>query len=269
MSQSHDAPKGRKHRESLYDKEIPTPTHAERARTLVANVGSGTLCTLAREPKGHPYGSFVVYGMDGGTPVFLVSHLAEHTRNMLVDDRVSLLVAESGTGDALARGRVTLVGRAGQLEGEAADAARTAYLAANPSASYYIDFRDFSLWGLEIESVRFIGGYGRMSWVESGDWSGCEPDPMAGVQARILGHMNDDHREAMDLMCRAFTKAQDFSEVTMTSIDRYGFEMSVKTEEGSRPIRLAFDATISTAQGAREQLVAITKKARTQLNMAQ
>lgn len=269
MSQSHDAPKGRKHREPLYDKDIPTPTHGERARTLVANTGAGTLCTLAREPKGHPYGSFVVFGMDRATPVFLVSHLAEHTRNMLVDDRVSLLVAEPGTGDALARGRVTLVGRAGQLEGDAADSARTAYLAANPSASYYIDFRDFSLWGLEVESARYIGGYGRMSWVEVGDWCSGEPDPMAGAQARILSHMNEDHQEAMGLMCRAFTRADQFSEVTMTGIDRYGFEMSVKTEQGSRPIRLAFDGTISTAKEAREQLVAITKKARVQLNTAQ
>ena len=269
MSQSHDAPKGRKHRESLYDKDIPTPTHGERARTLVANTGSGTLCTLAREPKGHPYGSFVVFGLDEGTPVFLVSHLAEHTRNMLADDRVSLLVAEPGSGDALARGRVTLVGRAKQLDGEAAKSARTAYLAANPNASYYIDYGDFSLWGMEIESIRFIGGYGRMSWVESSDWSGSEADPMVGVQAKILNHMNEDHREAMGLMCRAFTKAQDFSEVTMTGIDRYGFEMSVTTEQGTRPIRLAFDASISTAQGAREHLVAMTEKARSQLDTAQ
>ena len=269
MSRTHDAPKGRQHREPLYDKDIPTPTHGERARTLVANMGAGTLCTLAREPEGHPYGSFVVYGMDGGTPVFLVSHLAEHTRNMLIDDRVSLLVAESGSGDALARGRVTLVGRAVQLEGAAADTARTAYLAANPNASYYIDFRDFSLWGLTVESVRYIGGYGRMSWVEPTDWMGGEPDPLASIQPRILGHMNEDQREAMSLMCRAFTKAQEFSEVTMTGIDRYGFEMSVKTDEGSRPIRLAFEGAISTAQEAREQLVAITKKARSQLNTAQ
>lgn len=269
MSKSHDAPKGRKHRESLYDKEIPTPTHAERARTLVANAGSGTLCTIAREPQGHPYGSFVVYGMDGEKPVFLVSHLAEHTRNMLVDQRVSLLVAESGAGDALARGRVTLVGQCSQLEGDAVQSAREAYLAANPSASYYIDFRDFSLWGLEVESIRYIGGYGRMSWVEAEDWNVSEPDPVWRYQDKVLEHMNADHREAMTLMCKAFTKAQEFSEVEMTGLDRYGFEMSVLTDQGSRPIRLAFETEISTPKGAREQLVSITKKARSQLNTAQ
>ncbi len=115
MKQTHDAPKRKRHREPLYDTEVATPTHAERARTLVANVGTGTLSTVAREPAGHPYGSFVAYGMWEGRPVFLVSHLAEHTRNLLQDNRASLLVAEPGTGDPLARGRVTLVGQCVQV----------------------------------------------------------------------------------------------------------------------------------------------------------
>ena len=269
MSKTHDAPKNRRHREPLYDTEIPTPTHAERARTLVANVLTGTLCTVAREPEGHPYGSFVAYGIDGPMPIFLVSHLAEHTRNMLQDDKVSLLVAEPGTGDPLARGRVTLVGRARQLEGEAATSARAAYLEAHSGASYYIDYRDFSLWGLAVDSIRYIGGYGRMSWVEGGDWGSAEADPLAASASRIISHMNDDHEDAMTAMCQAFTKAEIFKSVKMTGIDRYGFEMSVSTEQGPRPIRLAFEAPISDAKQARQGLVALTKGARAQLETRQ
>ena len=266
MSRSHDTPKGRR-REALYDKDIPTPTHGERARTLAANVETGTLCTLARDPQGHPYGSFVAYGMDGSMPVFLVSHLAEHTRNLLMDNRASLLVAEPGTGDPLARGRVTLVGRCRQLDGIAADSARQAYLDAHPGASYYIDFKDFSLWGLDVETIRYIGGYGRMSWVESDTWVSGEPDPLAKVRAGIIEHMNNDHMDTMELMCRAFTKAQSFSSVKMTSVDRYGFEMSVATDKGPRPIRLAFDEEAVTAGDARVQLVAMTKRARQELGV--
>ena len=266
MSRSHDAPKGRSRREPLYDTEIPTPSHAERARTLAESVGVGTLCTSSREPEGHPYGSFVAYGMDGGMPIFLVSHLAEHTRNLLQDDRASLLVAEPGTGDPLARGRVTLVGRGRQLGDDELESARAAYLSAHPGASYYIDYRDFSLWGLDVSAIRYIGGYGRMSWVEGEAWSGATGDPLAKAAEHILVHMNDDHVEAMTAMCQAFTKAQEFSSVKMTGIDRYGFEMSVKTDEGSRPIRLAFEAAISNPKEAREQLVKLTKEARLQLD---
>ena len=69
---SGDAP------EPLYDVNVPTPTHAERARTLVAQIKTGTLCTLAAEPEGYPYGSFVTVAFDDGNPVFLVSTMAEH-----------------------------------------------------------------------------------------------------------------------------------------------------------------------------------------------
>ena len=93
--------------EPLYDVNIPTPTHAERARTLVSQLTTGTLCTLAADPAGYPYGSFVTVAFDNGTPVFLVSTMAEHTRNLQQDPRASLLVAEGGADDPLANGRVT------------------------------------------------------------------------------------------------------------------------------------------------------------------
>ena len=74
--------------------------------------------------------------------------------------------------------------------------------------------------------------------------------------------MNDDHGSALALMCRAFSKAQEFSSVTMTGVDRYGFEMSVQTDQGPRPVRLAFEASISDSGEARTQLVALTRLAR-------
>ena len=100
---SGDAP------EPLYDLNVPTPTHAEQARTLVAQVSTGTLCTLALEPAGYPYGSFVTVAFDDGAPIFLISQLAEHTKNLERDPRASLLVAEGGSADPLANGRVTMI----------------------------------------------------------------------------------------------------------------------------------------------------------------
>ena len=101
---SGDAP------EPLYDLNVPTPTHAERARTLASRIPVGTLCTLAIEPDGYPYGSFVTVAFEDGNPVFLISALAEHTKNLERDPRASLLVAESGSADPLANGRVTMIG---------------------------------------------------------------------------------------------------------------------------------------------------------------
>src|SRR3954469_22626415 len=96
--------------EPLYDVTVPTPTHAERARTLGAAIVTWTPCTMAVEPPGYPYGSFVTVAFDGGDPVFLISALAEHTHNLERDARASLLVAEGGSDDPLANGRVTMLG---------------------------------------------------------------------------------------------------------------------------------------------------------------
>src|ERR1044071_9779825 len=110
MSEDAHARPTRDAPEPLYDVNIPTPTHAERARTLVAQISTGTLCTLALEPEGYPYGSFVTVAFDNGYPIFLISGLAEHTKNLERDPRASLLVAESGSQDPLAHRRGTPAG---------------------------------------------------------------------------------------------------------------------------------------------------------------
>jgi len=148
------------------------------------------------------------------------------------------------------------------------ESAREAYLKAHPSAEFYIDFRDFSLWGLRVESARYIGGFGNMSWIDEEGWSTGEPDPLVAVRDRIVEHMNEDHEDAMAAMCRAFSKANEFSSVKMTAVDRYGFEMSVELPDGPRPIRLAFDNAAGNANEARVELVRLTKRARTQLEAA-
>ena len=94
MSEDAHARPTRDAPEPLYDVNIPTPTHAERARTLVVQISTGTLCTLALEPEGYPYGSFVTVAFDNGNPICLISGLAEHTKNLERDPRASLLVAE-------------------------------------------------------------------------------------------------------------------------------------------------------------------------------
>ncbi len=247
----------------LYDESVPTPSHAERARTLAAQCKTGTLCTLAQDPAGHPYGSFVTVAFDRGHPVFLISELAEHTKNLRGDPRASLLVSAGEAVDPLANGRVTLLGECRPASDRAAAAA--AYLEQHPNASYYADFADFGYWRLEVTGVRYIGGYGRMSWVDAGDWLAAVPDPLGPHAAGIVRHMNDDHADALPLYCRAFSKGTAVTVATMTGIDRYGFELSAQTPEGPRPIRIGFAAPIATPADARRVLVAMLHEARAAL----
>lgn len=245
--------------------KVPAPSHAERARTLVQGVTTGTLCTLSREPAGYPYGSLIMFSLDEHRPVFLISDLAEHTRNLKDDARSSLLVSETRPGDPLANGRVTLLGTCSP----AADAerARAAYLAQHPSAEQYASFGDFSFWTLDVSAVRYIGGYGRMSWISPNEWMAAQADPIAPDAWAILDHMNQDHADALPLYLRAFSSVSEVLRAEMSSIDRLGFELSVTTAQGTQTVRLPFHEPIASKNDARRALVGLLREARAQLGM--
>jgi len=138
-------------------------------RTLVASATRGSLSTLAADPEGFPYGSVASYALDdGGNPLFFVSLMAEHTQNAIRDPRASLLVTEPVPegADPLATGRVTLMGPMSAVPDEDRPTVRDRYLDANPTSAYYIDFGDFAFYRLDVTSIRYVGGYGRMSWVD-------------------------------------------------------------------------------------------------------
>ncbi|MFT5354688.1 MAG: putative heme iron utilization protein [Polyangiales bacterium] len=247
--------------EPLTPPERKAPSHAERARTLMGQCTTGTLSTLSSE--GYPHGSYVTFALDGDSPVFLVSKLAAHTNNLEGDSRASLLVHETGASDPLANGRVTLLGRCIRLEEDAS--ARAAFLEQHPGAAYYVDFRDFGFFGLQPESIRYIGGYGRMSWVEGEEWSAATADPLAAAAAGIIEHMNDDHADALVDYAKAFTREDSPGAVTLQGVDRYGFDMSVVTERGPRPARVVFDVEVLTPGDCRKAFVDLVKRARAQL----
>ena len=157
-----------------------------------------------------------------------------------------------------------MIGPCTRVEGEGGSA-RAAFLATHPNAAYYADFRDFAFWKLHVASVRYIGGYGRMSWMGEAEWQAAEPDPLGPSAAGIIAHMNADHADAMVLYCKAFSKATEISAAIMTGVDRYGFEMSAKTKEGPRPVRLAFAVPVSTPEEARAALISRLNDARNRL----
>jgi putative heme iron utilization protein len=241
------------------------PSHAERCRTLVASGTRGALSTVATDPPGYPYGSVASYGLDDrGNPLFFVSLMAEHTQNAIRDPRASLLVAEPvpDGADPLASGRVTLLGRIVPVVDDDRDLARDRYLAANPAASYYIDFGDFAFYRLDVESIRYVGGYGRMSWVDAAAYARAEADPLAAAAAGIIEHMNADHADAQVLFCRHFAGRVDTTEATMSAVDRYGFEMVAVSPAGRAAVRLEFPAECVTGDEVRRAMVAMVQEAR-------
>jgi hypothetical protein len=245
------------------------PGDAERARTLAAGVAVGTLSTLALDPAGTPYGSVAPFGLDDdGTPVLCISELAEHTRNLRADPRSSLLVAEATAApgsDPLAVGRVTLLGRAVEVGRDGRDEARRVHLAGNAHAAAYVDYGDFSFWRLEVDAIRYVGGYGRMSWIDVAGWAAARPDPVAPFAAGVVEHLNDDHADACLLLVQRLGGRVDATGATVVGVDRLGLELVAAGPGGAGRVRLGFAGPVATPEEVRAATVALVHEARAQL----
>lgn len=241
----------------------PEPAFAERARTLVQMARTGTLSTHSRHASGYPFGSVAPYGVDAaGRPTLLISKMAMHTQNLLADARASLLVQQQGAGDeALALGRVTLVGDAGRVPEADVGAVRDDYLLRHPDAQHWAGFGDFAFYRLEVRRAYYVGGFGSMGWIEAADYSAAEPDPLATSERAILEHMNADHADALRLYCTAFAGI-DVDEATMTSVDRLGFRVRARIGDDLRGVRINFPREARTANEARVVLVEMVRAAR-------
>src|SRR5436189_5542516 len=108
------------------------------AKKLLREGRSGALATLM-VGAGDPYCSLVnVATAADGAPLLLISQLAVHTKNILADPRVSLMLDERKEGDPLEGARVMLMGRAAATDDPAA---RRRYLARHPEAEMFAGFR--------------------------------------------------------------------------------------------------------------------------------
>ena len=143
----------------------------QRARGLFLKERHGVLCTLSQALDGWPFASLTPYAFAAtGDPIILTSTLAEHTRNIDADPRVSLFIVDSeAVHNPQAGARLTLMGLADAIDGEAIEDARQRYLGRFPESESLFQMTDFTLFKLSIERARFIGGFGDIFWINSGE----------------------------------------------------------------------------------------------------
>ena len=243
--------------------QLPEPSHAERSRTLLSLVSVGMLATMSRKHPGFPFGSLMPFALDAaGRPIFLISNMAMHTQNLHSDGRCSLFVTQpAADGDPLGAARATLVGNAAVVPEEEKAAVREIYLARHENSRYWVDFADFQFFRLEPVDMYYVGGFGVMGWVEAGDFARASADPLAEAAPGILAHMNADHVESMVALARAYAGIEA-SEAAMTSVDRLGFTLRLKTAEGMKGPRINFLSEVRTAQETRKMLVEMVRQAK-------
>src|SRR5246500_5553864 len=143
---------------------LPTPDFnpSRLAKSLTRRSRQGALATLMAG-TGDPYCSLVnVASHPDGSPILLISRLAVHTKNLLADPRVSLMLDERAPGDPLEGARIMLSGRAEEADGADRDVLRRRYLNAHPSAETFVDFKDFSFFRIHPTGTHLVAGFGRI-----------------------------------------------------------------------------------------------------------
>jgi putative heme iron utilization protein len=224
----------------------------DEARRFLRRRRHGTLCTLSGRFDGHPYGSVAPFVLDHeARPVILVSRLAEHTRNLESDRRVSL-VAHHEAQDAQAGARLTLVGDASP----GMRMASVRYLSYVPDAQRLLELGDFSFWTIAPRAIRFIGGFGDIRWIAAGDYA-PPAHALSAAEGDILSHMNRDHLPALRDYCRHY-HGRACEAPAMIGIDCDGFD--VRSAEGV--LRFDFETPVTDATSARAALVAMARNAR-------
>lgn len=146
--------------------KTPPQDHGRNARQLLRAHRYGALGTLSKKFDGHPFTSITPYMVDhDGGLLILISGLAEHTKNILADSRVSLITHNQDDPHIQTQGRVTVVGHAVYQQDRESCGKR--YLRYFPEAQTYFDMADFNFFRIMPLAIRYIGGFGDIHWVKS------------------------------------------------------------------------------------------------------
>jgi heme oxygenase (biliverdin-IX-beta and delta-forming) len=231
------------------------------AKALLRATRAGSLATLDRH-TGHPFGSLVNVATDvSGAPLILVSRLATHTANLEVDARASLLLAETGKGDALAHPRLTVLGSMVPVAHDGAEepAIRRRFLARHPKAELYAGFADFSFWRMDVVSAHLNGGFARAADLTAGDvlTDFTEAQPLIDAEDGAVVHMNADHADALRLYATKLLGAPD-GNWTCVGINPEGIEL----QQGQRALWLSFPERVTAPGDLRAVLKQLADKAR-------
>jgi putative heme iron utilization protein len=232
---------------------------SQLARSLLRRSRQGALATLM-PGSGDPYCSLVnVASSWDGSPILLISRLALHTRNLLADSRVSLMLDERAEGDPLEGARVMLAGRAEQAGGDDEPILRRRYLNAHPSAEAFVSFKDFSFFRIRPASAHLVAGFGRIVDLTAAQLLTdiSDADALLEAEQGAIEHMNADHRDAMNLYARKLLGAEE-ADWRCTGCDPDGIDM----QAGSKTLRLDFPRRIVTPAALRKVLKELAEQAR-------
>jgi heme oxygenase (biliverdin-IX-beta and delta-forming) len=236
----------------------PTPDFkpAVAAKKLMREGRSGALATLL-PGSGDPYCSLVnIATAADGAPLLLISRLAVHTKNILADPRVSLMVDERKEGDPLQGARVMLMGTAAATDDPEV---RRRYLDRQPEAEMFAGFADFAFYRIALKAAHLVAGFGRIVDLKPQDilTEVGDASELVAAEPGILAHMNSDHADAVRLYATRLLGAPD-GEWRCVGCDPEGLEL----QHGRTALRLPFRERVRAPGVLRHVLKQMADEAR-------
>jgi heme iron utilization protein len=231
-------------------------TPQQEARNLLLACYDGVLSTLSVAVPGYPFGSVVPFCLDRqGAPIILIADIAQHTKNIKADPRVSLIVFDRTAPDLQANGRLTLLADAVPIDVNDHDTPER-YYRCFPDSRGYHQTHGFLFWRLQPRRLRFIGGFGAIHWLEPEGVLPVNPFT-ADEEASMVEHMNADHVAAMRRYCAPLIQG-DVESLTpqFAGCDRYGFHLLVD----DRVLRIPFNSPANSPLEVRQALVALARR---------
>jgi len=227
---------------------------AVQARTLFSTRCNGVLSTHSTDLPGYPFGSITPYCLNQkGEAVILISTIAQHTRNIKADNKVSLIAFDDQADDSQAAGRVTYIGNAIPINDEAM---AERYYRFYPQSRHFHKTHDFNFYTIELVRARYIGGFGEIYWVEKTDFLKQNPFSYAD-EAGMVEHMNTDHQEAINHYCELFDISFNTNNLpSLAGLDTEGFYLRAT----NRLHRIQFDQVVNTTSEVRQSLVDLARR---------
>tara|TARA_B100001741_G_C16501594_1_gene575031 strand:+ start:598 stop:1329 length:732 start_codon:yes stop_codon:yes gene_type:complete len=232
--------------------------HEKEAVSFFRSDKTAILSTISNKHRGYPFGSFVTYVSGWDRTVFLyLSDLADHTKNLKRDQKSCITILKKNEdGDVQNSARLTLIGDLEIVPENIQERCQNRFQNIFPESKAYAQMHDFNFYQITINQARWIGGFGKISWLDPQNWIN-NPVEWFGDEKGMIDHMNADHSNTIRSALHAVHGLQDQNALMIgLSIDGY----YIRSNEDVFFIN--FDHPVFTSKDYRDVLISLSKKYR-------
>tara|TARA_B100000073_G_scaffold286078_1_gene247752 strand:+ start:4361 stop:5092 length:732 start_codon:yes stop_codon:yes gene_type:complete len=216
------------------------------------------LSTISKTHKGYPFGSFVTYTTGWDRTIFLyLSDLADHTKNLKNDRKSCITILKKNTeGDIQNSARLTLIGDLEIVSDNINKRCKDRFHKIFPESKAYAQMHDFNFYQITVNQARWIGGFGKISWLDTKNWSRL-PIEWYNNEQSMIDHMNEDHANTIKSALHAQHGVEDHDAIMIAlSID--GYYIRSKNDL----FFINFDCPVFSSTDYRNMLIDLSKKYR-------